>query len=149
MKHSFFNQYKFKYLEWNDAQVIHEVTLQWKSQIEFIHVEQAFLGELLTEHTLTLLAETGYEHAKHLAVALDNLEKEIVKLQDRISTHLNEIKVLTDGKDDFQAERTFQDAHLLLEMKIESYVDKYNLLKEEVFTTMKTVFAKSKHQQIN
>ena len=148
MKHSFFNQYKFKYLEWNDAQVIHEVSLQWKSQVEFVNVEQAFLGELLTEQTLTLLAETGYGHAKHLAVALDTLEKEIPKLQDRINTHLNEIKVLTDGKNDFQEERTFQDAHLLLEMKIENYLEKYNLLKEEIFTTMKSVFEKSKHKQI-
>lgn len=148
MKHPFFNQYKFKYLEWNDAQVIHEVTLQWKSQIEFIQVEQTFLGELLTEHTLTLLAETGYEYAKHLAVALNSLEKEIAKLQDQIAIHLNEIKVLTDGKNNFQEERTFQDAHLLLEMKIESYVDKYNLLKEEIFKTMKSVFAKSKSKLI-
>lgn len=148
MKHSFFNQYKFKYLEWNDAQLIHEVTLQWKSQIEFTRVEQGFLAELLAEHTLMLLDDNAYEHAKHLVVTLNSLEQEIAKIQDRISTHLNDIKVLTDGKDDFQTERTFQDAHLLLEMKIESYLEKYNLLKKEVFTTMKSVFAKSKHKQI-
>ncbi|WP_396596831.1 hypothetical protein [Dokdonia sp. R86516] len=148
MKHSFFNQYKFKYLEWNDAQLIHEVTLQWKSQVEFTRVEQGFLAKLLAEHTLMLLVDNAYEHAKHLVVTLNSLEQEIAKIQDRISTHLNDIKVLTDGKDDFQTERTFQDAHLLLEMKIESYLEKYNLLKKEVFTTMKSVFAKSKHKQI-
>ncbi|WP_405250432.1 hypothetical protein [Dokdonia sp. Asnod3-C12] len=148
MKHPFFNQYKFKYLEWNDAQAIHDVTLLWKSQVEFIAVEQAFLGELLTEHTLQLLSETSFEYARHLAVELDAFEKVVPKLLRRITEHLNEVKVLMDGKDEFQKERTFQDAHILLELKMGDYQDKYKLLKEEIFKTMKSVFAKSKSKLI-
>lgn len=148
MKHPFFNQYKFRYLEWNDAQAIHDVTILWQSQIEFVKDEQAFLGELLTEHTLQLLSETGYEYAKHLAVELDKLEKEIPKLVKRLNTHRNEIVVLMDEKDEFQQERAFQDAHLLLEIKMGDYLEKYKLLKEEIFKTMKMIFAKSKEKRI-
>lgn len=148
MKHPYFNQYKFRYLEWNDAQTIHEVTLLWQSQIEFARDEQAFLGELLTEHTLELLSETGFEHARHLAIQLDLFQKEIPKLLKRLNTHRNEVEVLIDGNDEFLKERTFQDAHLLLEIKMGDYLEKYNILKEDIFRTMKNVFAKSKEKRI-
>lgn len=148
MKHPYFNQYKYTYLEWNDADSIHEITLLWQSQVEFIKTEQTFLAELLTDHTLQLLAETGFDFSKHLATELRDFQKEIPKLLERIQNHRNDLEVLVDKRDQFQAERAFQDAHLLLELKMGDYLEKYKLLKEEIFKTMKTIFAKSKEKQI-
>ncbi len=148
MKHPYYNQYKYNYLEWNDADSIHKVTLLWQSQIEFIKTEQAFLAELLTDHTLQLLAQTGLEYSRHLALELAAFEKEVPKLSKRIQNHHNDLEVLIDKKDEFQAERAFQDAHLLLKLKMGEYLEKYKLLKEEIFKTMKTIFAKSKEKQI-
>ncbi len=110
MKHPYFNQYKFKYLEWNDSDVIHEATLAWQSQLEFIKVEQSFLAGLLAENTLKLLAESCFEMAKHLATDLSKLANELPEILDKIQQHRNDIVVLLDSKDEFQKERAFQDA---------------------------------------
>jgi hypothetical protein len=116
----------------------------WQSQLAFIKGEQAFLKALLTKNTLHLLAETGYEMAKHLATALSKLSGQLPELLERIGAHRNEIIVLMDDKDEFQKERTFKDTHLLLEMRINSYLEKYHLLKEDIFKTMQNVIKKGK-----
>lgn len=148
MKHPYFNQYKFKYFEWNDSDIIHEATLAWLSQLEFIKGEQEFLKELLAENTLKLLAESCYEMAKHLATDLSKLSDQLPEILERVEEHRNEIVVLIDEKDEFQKERAFQDGHLLLEMRIGTYLEKYHKLKEEIFTTMRGVFKKSKNRTL-
>lgn len=148
MKHPYFNQYKFKYLEWNDSDVIHEATLAWLSQLEFIKDEQLFLKGLLAENTLKLLAESCFEMAKHLATDLVQLSDRLPELINKVQEHRNDILVMIDKKDEFQKERAFQDGHLLLEMRIGTYLEKYHKLKDEVFTTMQEVFKKSKNRQL-
>ncbi|MFT5861711.1 MAG: hypothetical protein ACI828_000354 [Flavobacteriales bacterium] len=148
MKHPYFNQYKFKYLEWNDADIIHEATLMWQSQLEFIEGEQLFLKELLSENTLLLLSETGFDMAKHLATDLSNLNSQLPKILEDVMIHRNDIVVLIDGTDEFQKEKAFQDVHLLLELLIGTYLEKYHILKEEIFKTMREVFKKSKKKQL-
>lgn len=148
MKHPYFNQYKFKYLEWNDSDIIHEATIMWQSQLEFVKDEQKFLKELLAENTLKLLAESCFEMAKHLATDLSKLSNQLPEILDRIQEHRNDIVVLIDNKDEFQKERSFQDAHLLLEMRIGTYLEKYHTLKVELFKTMQEVFKKSKNYQL-
>lgn len=148
MNHSYFNQYKFKYLEWNDADIIHEATLMWQSQLEFMQGEQLFLKGLLTKNTLLLLTETGYDMAKHLATDLLNLSVQLPEILEKVKEHRNEIVVLLDGTDEFQKEKTFQDKHLLLEVRIGTYLEKYHLLKNEIFETMGDVFKKSNKNQL-
>lgn len=148
MKHPYFNQYKFKYLEWNDSDIIHEATLAWLSQLEFIKGEQLFLKELLAENTLKLLAESCFEMAKHLATDLSKLSDQLPEIIKSVQNHRNDIVVLIDKKDEFQKERAFQDGHLLLEIRIGSYLEKYHILKDEIFTTMQNVFKKSKNRQL-
>lgn len=148
MNHSYFNQYKFKYLEWNDADIIHEATLMWQSQLEFMQGEQLFLKGLLTKNTLLLLTETGYDMVKHLATDLLNLSVQLPEILEKVKEHRNEIVVLLDGTDEFQKEKTFQDKHLLLEVSIGTYLEKYHLLKNEIFETMGDVFKKSNKNQL-
>lgn len=148
MKHPYFNQYKFKYLEWNDAALLYETTKMWQSQLAFIKGEQSFLKELLAENTLKLLAESCFEMAKHLSTDLVKLSDELPEMLVKIKKHRNDIVELIDSKDEFFKERTFQDAHLLLEMSIGSYLEKYHNLKDEIFTTMQEVFKKSKNHSL-
>lgn len=148
MKHPYFNQHKFKYLEWNDSDIIHEATLAWQSQLEFIKDEQEFLKGLLAENTLKLLAESCFEMAKHLATDLSKLSDQLPEILERIQSHRNDITVLIDNKDEFQKERAFQDAHLLLELRLGTYLKKYHNLKDEIFKTMQDVFKKSKNRQL-
>lgn len=148
MKHPYFNQHKFKYLEWNDSDIIHEATLMWQSQLEFIEGEQLFLKNLLAENTVKLLAVTCFEMVKHLATDLSKLTYQLPNILQMVEAHRNDIVVLIDGENEFQKERAFKDEHLLLEMKIGSYLEKYHVLKEEIFKTMQDVFKEAKKKQL-
>jgi hypothetical protein len=120
----------------------------WQSQLEFMQGEQLFLKGLLTKNTLLLLTETEYDMVKHLATDLLNLSVQLPEILEKVKEHRNEIVVLLDGTDEFQKEKTFQDKHLLLEVRIGTYLEKYHLLKNEIFETMGDVFKKSNKNQL-
>lgn len=86
--------------------------------------------------------------AKHLATDLSKLSDQLPEIIKSVQNHRNDIVVLIDKKDEFQKERAFQDGHLLLEIRIGSYLEKYHILKDEIFTTMQNVFKKSKNRQL-
>ena len=50
----------------NSIEYLHNKTQQWISEIEFIKIEQDFLGELLAEHVLGLCTTQTYKKAKLL-----------------------------------------------------------------------------------
>ena len=149
MSTPFLNKQKFRYLEWNDAADIHDATVLWKSQLEFIATEQAFLSELLSEHTLQLLSHNGYEQTKHISAQLDDHMNKLPELRKQLAEHFNKVVILLDGKDELKKERAFQDAHLSLGTTMEDYFDSFRSLKQEVFNVMKKVFANSKQKRIS
>ena len=149
MSTPFLNKQKFRYLEWNDAEDIHDVTVLWKSQLEFVATEQAFLSELLSEHTLQLLSHNGYEQTKHIAAQLDDHMDKLPELRKQLEEHFNKVIILLDGKDELKKERAFQDVHLSLAITMEDYFDSFRSLKQEVFNVMKKVFANSKQKRIS
>lgn len=149
MSTPFLNKQKFRYLEWNDAEDIHDATVLWKSQLEFVATEQAFLSELLSEHTLQLLSHNGFEETKHIAAQLDDHLKKVPQMREQLAEHFNKVVILLDGKDELKKERAFQDAHLSLATIMDDYFDNFRSFKKEVFDTMKKVFANSKQKRIS
>lgn len=146
MRHSYFNQYKFKSAEWDSVELIHEMTISWQSQIAFLKHEQRFLQELLAENTITILAQNYFGKIRHLATSLTALSEQRTVMEKRLIVHRNEIELLTDNKPEFIKEKAFQDAHLLLDLGMDNYLEKYQKLKEEIFLTMQDVFKKSKQK---
>lgn len=129
----YFNQYKFKYLEWHSAEEIHEITLGWQSQLDFLKDEQQFLTQLLKEYTLALLSDRDFSSIRTQVELLSGLQKQLPVMRKKIIKHRNDLEVLVDGKDEIKKERAFQDRHLLLEMKIEHYLKEYKAIKKQLF----------------
>ncbi|WP_299210173.1 hypothetical protein [uncultured Dokdonia sp.] len=142
------NQYKFKYLEWHSPEEIHETTIKWQSELDFIEIEWHFLQELLSDNTLLLLSETDFEKTKKLISELVSYKKVIPEIRQLLEQHRNDLEVLVDGINERQKEKAFKDRHLLLELKINDFNEQYRQVKNAIFDVMKTSLKKRKQKTL-
>lgn len=142
------NQYKFKYLEWHSPEEIHETTIKWQSELDFIEIEWHFLQELLSDNTLLLLSETDFEKTKKLISELVSYKKVIPEIRQLLEQHRNDLEVLVDGINERQKEKAFKDRHLLLELKINDFNEQYRQVKNTIFDVMKTSLKKRKQKTL-
>ncbi len=142
------NQYKFKYLEWYSPEEIHNTTLKWQSEIEFIEVEWNFLKELLSDNTLLLLSETDFEKTKKHISKLSGYKTKIADLKKLLEEHRNALEVLIDGVNELQKEKAFKERHVLLELKIQDFNDTYKRIKNDAFDIMKESLKKRKQKTL-
>ncbi|WGK64021.1 hypothetical protein [Croceiramulus getboli] len=144
----YFNQYKFKYLEWHSAEEIHEITLRWQSQLDFIKDEQQFLTQLLKEYTLALLSDKDFSSIRSQVELLSGLQQQLPTLRKKIIKHRNDLEVLVDGINEIKRERAFQDRHLLLELKIEHYLKEYKVIKKQLFDVVRQAIKSQRKKRL-
>ena len=142
------NQYKFKYLEWYSPEEIHDTTLKWQSELEFVEVEWNFLKELLSDHTLLLLSETEFDKTRKLISKLTGYKTKTTELKKLLEEHRNALEVLVDDINELQKEKAFKERHLLLELKIQDFHDNYRNIKNSIFDIMKESFKKRKQKTL-
>ncbi|MFC4633143.1 hypothetical protein ACFO3O_04450 [Dokdonia ponticola] len=142
------NQYKFKYLEWHSPEEIHETTIKWQSTLDFVEVEWLFLKELLSDNTLLLLSDDHFDEAQKLVSKLQSCKQEIPEIRQMLVEHRNALEVLVDGINESQKEKAFKDRHLLLEIKLNDFNDRYREIKTAIFDLMKHSFKKRKQKSI-
>ena len=142
------NQYKFKYLEWHSPAEIHQRTLKWQSELDFLQNEQTFLHELLGTYRMDILNQKNIEVTQSLLKKLTTIEKEIPLLTRLVREHRSALVLLVDEIDEVQKEKAFKDRHLLLELKIDDYLEAYRSLKNDIFSMVSTVIKKKKQKQL-
>lgn len=143
------NQYKFKYLEWHSPEEIHETTIKWQSELEFMEGEWHFLKELLSNNTLLLLSEANFKETQKLVSELVSHKKRIPEIKQLLEEHRNALEVLVDGVNELQKEKAFKDRHVLLEFKINDFNEDYRKIKTSIFDIMKTSIKKGKQKSIS
>ena len=143
------NQYKFKYLEWHSPEEIHETTLKWQSELEFMEGEWHFLNDLLSNNTLLLLSEANLGEIQKLVSKLVHHKKGIPEIKQLLEEHRNALEVLVDGINELQKEKAFKDRHVLLEFKINDFNEDYRKIKTAIFDIMKTSMKKGKQKSIS
>lgn len=143
------NQYKFKYLEWHSPEEIHETTIKWQSELDFMEGEWYFLKELLSDNTLLLLSEANFEETQKLVSELLSHKKGIPEIKELLEEHRNALEVLVDGINEYQKEKAFKDRHVLLEFKINDFNEYYRKMKTSIFDIMKTSMKKGKQKSIS
>lgn len=142
------NQYKFKYLEWHSPEEIHETTLKWQSELEFIEVEWLFLKDLLSDNTLLLLSETDFDKTKKRISTFSSYKAEISEIKELLIEHRNALEVLVDEVNELQKEKAFKERHLLLELKVQGFHDNYRQIKNSIFDVMKKSMKKRKQKTL-
>lgn len=142
------NQYKFKYLEEQDPDWFPEVVRNWRSQLDFLKDEQAFLAALLKENTLALLTEKDMAHTREVASQLIALQEELPEHRAALEYYKNDIEKWMQKTPSATTKKTICDTHVLMELSIERYLKRYQKLKSDIFYIMKVCFQHLRKEQL-
>ena len=78
--------------------LLHDSSLKWITELDFINDEQAFLENLLSSHFLELSSSDHYEATRKLIKKLKEVEKSGSDLIDTIELHNKHMATLIESK---------------------------------------------------
>ncbi|WP_411030516.1 hypothetical protein [Spongiimicrobium sp. 3-5] len=139
---------RYKYLEWLNAQEMHDACTLWLSQLKFARDEQRFLNNLIKSHTLQLIDASVLEQSKETVDALLRKEKELVSLMKQVQLHGNQTVIMVDEVDQLKMEKAHIETHKDLTYLMERYMAQYNHLKEKIFKLVSHVMKKEKQKRL-
>jgi uncharacterized ubiquitin-like protein YukD len=124
---------------------LHESSVSWINELEFMNDEQNFLEHLLSTHFLDLSAEKLYETTRKLIRKLKEVENMGVELTKEIQIHNKKIAALLEG-DDKISEKDLINGHDMIQKDFESYVLKFKYVKKKIFGIIKEIMVNHKQK---
>jgi len=138
----------YKFVQWCSPQELHKACLNWISNLEFIRDEQVFLNDVIKNYTLDLLTDELYQKTVQLSNQLQQEEKQITMLLDKLQVHRNGLMLMLDGVDQIEQEKKYREDHFQLKMEIASYEFDYRCTKKEIFDLVAFMFKQRKPKQL-
>ena len=133
-----------RYVEWLNADQMHNKSKEWLSELKFIKDEHLFFEDLIKSYTLELLEPQKYVHNKEIIDAINKSKKRNNLLIEAIKVHKNKLQIMVDNKDQPKEEEAYKKEHLDLIIEYSEFEKKYRTLKIQLFDIIKTI---KKHQK--
>ena len=124
---------------------LHESSVAWINELEFMNDEQKFLEHLLSTHFLDLSAEKLYETTRKLIRKLQEVENMGVELTQEIQIHNKKIAAVLEGDDKIR-EKDLINGHDMIQKDFESYVLKFRYVKKKIFGIIKEIMVNHKQK---
>ena len=121
---------KPQYTEWLYPEEMHEASLNWFSELNFIRDEQFFLNNLIKSFTLQLADSEVFEKSK------------------KVVTDENQLGIMVDDVDQLKMEKAYLETHKELTNEMRNYSTKYRKIKERLFEVVSTVMKKDKQKRL-
>lgn len=137
-----------KYVEWLNADIMHEASRNWLSELRFIKDEQQFLSNLIKSYTLQLIDASHFAESKKIVETLEALQKKNKKYIETVKTHENELLIMVDGIDQLQEEEAYRNKHRTLLVNINYYFKEYRKLKKQVFRAIEDIMKHEKQKRL-
>jgi hypothetical protein len=137
-------QETYKYVEWLNADVMHEASRNWLSELRFIKDEQHFFQNLIKAYTLQLIDSKHFTNSKKLIDLLAHMQKKNILLIEDVKAHENELLIMVDGIDQLEEEESYKNKHRKLIISISKYIKDYRILKKSLFEVIEDI---SKHEK--
>lgn len=124
---------------------LHDETLLWLNELQFMQYEQVFLEHLLSSHFLELSTEQLYDPTRKLIKELNKVKKTSSELTDIIHVHNKHMatyveSLQTNGKNDLVKE------HKQIRVGFESIKDKFKYVKKKIFSIIKQIMKDHKRK---
>jgi hypothetical protein len=124
---------------------LHDQTIQWINEIQFMADEQIFLEHLLSSHFLELSSSKLYETTKKLIRKLKEAETTGNDLMDMIQMHNNNLgKLIENFNEDGQL--TIDREHIAIKKDLEDYILKFRYVKKKIFGIIKQILKDHKQK---
>ena len=101
-----------RYVEWLNADEMHNKSKEWLSELKFIKDEHLFFEDLIKSYTLELLEPQKYVHNKEIIDAINKSKKRNNLLIDAIKVHKNKLQIMVDNKEQPKEEEAYKKEHL-------------------------------------
>lgn len=126
---------------------LHNKSLKWISEMEFIKIEQEFLREILVEHIMELCCGEKFSKAKLMLHGIDHEEALGVTLIDAIKEHRVNLALLMENIY-LKKEDSFREQHELLKIEVQNYIENFKYIKEQVFELILNMMKKEKEKKL-
>lgn len=137
-----------KYVEWLNAEDMHDASRNWLSELRFIKDEQRFFEELIKSYTLQLIDSDHFLTSKEIVETLSKLQKKNKAFIEDVKTHENELLIMVDGIDQLEEEETYKNKHRELIVDLSDYFKKYRNLKKRLFKTIEEIMKHDKQKRL-
>lgn len=137
-----------KYIEWLNADLMHEESGRWLSELNFIKDEERFFEDLIKLFTLQLIDLNNFHTSKEIIALVKLLRSKNNDLINTIIIHEKELKIMIDGKNQLKEEAAYKDKHRALLISVKKYFKEYRSLKRKLFKTIKQVMKKEKQKRL-
>ncbi len=139
---------KINYVEWLSPEEMHDMSIQWFSELMFIMDEQLFLNNLIKSYTIQLTDKGVFEKSKELVAELLKAEKEVVNLLKKVQLHSNQLEIMVDDVDQLKMEKAYKGTHNDLLMAVNEYGTRYRNIKERLFKLVSKVMKLDKQKRL-
>jgi hypothetical protein len=137
-----------KYIEWLDADEMHEASKNWLSELNFIKDEHQFFEDLITSFTMQILEPQKFSKNKEIIDALNRSQKHNNVLIEAIKIHENELQVMVDEIDQLEKEKAYTKEHRDLLIVTTDFLKEYRALKIQLFDIIKSIKKEEKNRRL-
>lgn len=124
---------------------LHEDSVSWINELEFMNDEQIFLEHLLSTHFLDLSAEKLYETTRKLIRKLKEVEVMGEELTQEIQVYNKKIANVLEYPN-ITAENQLNKNHRMIQKDFDSYSLKFRYVKKKIFGIIKEIMINHKQK---
>ena len=125
--------------------LLHDDSLKWINELEFIADEQAFLENLLSSHFLELSSSDHYEATRKLIRKLKEVEKSGRDLMDTIELHNKHMATMIESLQ-LEYDQRLEAEHEKIQTDFDAYVVKFKYVKKKIFGIIKQIMLDHKQK---
>ena len=141
-------QTHLRYVEWLNAEEMHEASKEWLSELNFIKDEHLFFEDLVTQFTSQLITYGNFSSNKEVIDAINQSQKQNSTLIEAVRIHENKLQVMVDGVDQLEEEKVYAKEHSDLIVAITEFLKQYKLLKTQLFNIIKSIKKEYKNEHL-
>lgn len=124
---------------------LHDQSVQWINEIQFMTDEQVFLEHLLSSHFLELSSSKLYETTKRLIRKLKEVESLGNDLMDKIQLHNKHVGTIIENfNKEYQV--NVDREHKSIKKDLDSYLLKFRYIKKKIFGIIKSIMKEHKQK---
>ncbi len=124
---------------------LHDQSVQWINEIQFMADEQVFLEHLLSSHFLELSSSKLYETTKRLIRKLKEVELLGSDLMDKIQLHNKHVGTIIENfNKEYQV--NVDREHQSIKKDLDSYLLKFRYIKKKIFGIIKAIMKEHKQK---
>lgn len=133
----------YKMVQWSTPQELHEESMDWLSQLNFIKDEQQFLDKLIREYTIPLISAEVYSRSLSIVGDLAKEEKALETLIYNVQDHFNKTDLLLLQHVDSRNQVAYKETHYYLKVEVFKYTENYRATKTALFKEIKKIMKKN------